>query len=104
MVLQRAEAGERQKNIYCAEPAYRKLCEAALEASGLLDAWGSRLMAQFMPRMSSHFSTRLGVSACCYSHSLADWLQPDCKEDGPGRGNLLDCRLAGVARMPKMKP
>ncbi|MEM5439353.1 TIGR02680 family protein [Paraburkholderia diazotrophica] len=78
------------------DDAQRAGIEAALEASGLLDAWvtadGVVQAKDGQPWLDTHWASRPAVV-----RSLADWLQPDCPVDGPISGDVIHRLLSGVA-------
>ncbi|AMN45537.1 hypothetical protein ACG33_00150 [Steroidobacter denitrificans] len=77
--------------------AERAGLEAALEASGLLDAWlspdGNLADATGQPLLDTHWAHRLPVAGPC----LNDALVPSLPEDSPVPASLLITLLAGVA-------
>ncbi|QYD69031.1 TIGR02680 family protein [Paraburkholderia edwinii] len=79
------------------DDAQRAGLEAALEASGLLDAWvepdGQVSLADGKPWLDSHWSTRPVTPA----ENLADWLQSDCGPETPVSAETVERLLRGVA-------
>jgi uncharacterized protein (TIGR02680 family) len=71
--------------------------EAALEASGLLDAWitsdGNVLGTEDQPLPDATWTSRPAVSG----ESLVDWLQADCASDSAVAASVVERLLAGVA-------
>jgi uncharacterized protein (TIGR02680 family) len=71
--------------------------EAALEASGLLDAWvgadGCVRRTDGQPWLDNEWTSRPAV----LGQSLSDWLCADCPSDGPVSDNIVRRLLSGMA-------
>ncbi len=82
------------------DPSRRAGLEAALEASGLLDAWvgadGVRLGADATPWLDTQWLCRPRSSGA----TLADWLCVSLPDDSSVPAELVDALLAGVGCSP----